>query len=282
MEVTLSMHEPYFSAENLYKVWDTVTVDFSFTAERGTMTTIVGPSGSGKSTVLRLIAGLDTGDSRVDNDNAHADNDDNHAGNGALASSSNTLASNSDTLTDSSEAQPGKHNSFAPHITLDGKDITHLEPGKRETGMVAQSGALFLHLTVEDNVAYGLECRGMSKKESRRQAESFLAKFNLEGFAKRYPETLSGGEAQRVALARTLIVQPKLVLFDEPLSALDAPLRKKLAEDIRMMQKETAFTGIMVTHDINEAKTISDTIILMEKGRKKWEGKPAEFSERLF
>ena len=261
MEATLSMHEPYFSAENLYKVWDTVTVDFSFTAERGTMTTIVGPSGSGKSTVLRLIAGLDTCDNRADSDDAQA--------------KSVTSAGNSD-------AQPGKHNSSAPHIMLDGKDITHLEPGKRETGMVAQSGALFLHLTVEDNVAYGLECRGMSKKESRRQAESFLAKFNLEGFAKRYPETLSGGEAQRVALARTLIVQPKLVLFDEPLSALDAPLRKKLAEDIRMMQKETAFTGIMVTHDINEAKTISDTIILMEKGRKKWEGKPAEFSERLF
>lgn len=227
------MSDAYFYADNLYKVWDTVTVDFSFAAERGTMTTIVGPSGSGKSTVLRLIAGLDTYDK-------------------------------------------------IPHIVLDGKDITNLAPGKRETGMVAQSGALFPHLTVEDNVGYGLECRGMSKKESRAQADAFLAKFKLEGFAKRYPETLSGGEAQRVALARTLIVQPKLVLFDEPLSALDAPLRKKLAEDIRAMQKETNFTGIMVTHDINEAKTISDHIILVEKGKKRWEGKPAEFSESLF
>src|SRR5574344_1656025 len=179
MEVTLSMHEPYFSAENLYKVWDTVTVDFSFTAERGTMTTIVGPSGSGKSTVLRLIAGLDTCDNR-------ADSDDILAGSSALADSSNMLASNSDTLTGNSDAQPGKHNSSAPHIMLDGKDITHLEPGKRETGMVAQSGALFLHLTVEDNVAYGLECRGMSKKESRQQANLFLKDFNLDGFAKRY------------------------------------------------------------------------------------------------
>src|SRR5574344_1689298 len=238
MEVTLSMHEPYFSAENLYKVWDTVTVDFSFTAERGTMTTIVGPSGSGKSTVLRLIAGLDRFDKRT----AAAD---------------------------------------APRIMLDGRDITALAPGRRETGMVAQSGALFPHLTVEDNVGYGLECRGISRKESRIRAEAFLAKFRLEGFAKRYPETLSGGESQRVALARTLIVQPKLVLFDEPLSALDAPLRRKLAEDIREMQRATGFTGIMVTHDINEAKSMSDRIILMGKGKKQWEGKPEEFSEAL-
>ena len=228
----------YFSAENIYKVWDTVTVDFSFTAGRSTMTTIVGPSGSGKSTVLRIIAGLDQCDKRKD--------------------ASETC------------------------ITLDGKNITNCAPGKRECGMVMQNGALFLHLTVEDNVAYGLQCRGMSKKESRMKAEEFLTKFKLEGFSKRYPETLSGGEAQRVALARTLIVQPKLVLFDEPLSAVDAPLRQQLAEDIRAMQKVTGFTGIMVTHDISEAKATSDTIILMEKGKKCWEGKPELFSEDLF
>jgi len=227
----------YFSAQNLYKAWDTVTVDFSFTAEHGTMTAIVGPSGSGKSTVLRLIAGLE---------------------------------------------QPDAHGTSEMHIFLDGNETTHLSPGRRDTGMVMQNGALFLHLTVEDNVSYGLECRGFSKKESRVQAESFLAKFNLAGFAKRYPETLSGGEAQRVALARTLIVHPKLVLFDEPLSAVDAPLRKKLADDIRAMQRETGFTGIMVTHDIEEAKAISDTIILLEKGKMKWQGNPSAFSEELF
>src|SRR5574344_649963 len=135
----------YFEAKNLYKTWDTVIVDFSFSADRGTMTTIVGPSGSGKSTVLRLIAGLEKNDERT-----------------------------------------SKDNSKQPHIFLDRKEITNLAPGKRETGMVAQSGALFLHLTVEDNVGYGLECRGLSKKESRRKANLFLKDFNLDGFAKRY------------------------------------------------------------------------------------------------
>ena len=93
--------------------------------------------------------------------------------------------------------------------------------------------------------------------------------------------TLSGGEAQRVALARTLIVKPKLILFDEPLSALDAPLRKKLANEIRHWQREIGFTGIMVTHDIEEAKAISDRIILIRSGKKMWEGNANEFSESL-
>src|SRR5574344_867279 len=145
--------------------------------------------------------------------------------------------------------------------------------------MVMQSGALFLNMTVEDNVAYGLQCQGISKKDARQQAQSFLAKFNLTGFSKRFPDTLSGGEAQRVALARTLIIHPKLVLFDEPLSALDAPLRRKLAEDIRVLQKKNHFTGIMVTHDISEAKVMSDKIIVMKSGQKKWEGIPSDFNE---
>ncbi len=163
-------------------------------------------------------------------------------------------------------------------IQLDGKDITKLPPGKRECGLVFQSGALFLHKSVEDNVAYGLECRGMKKREARQQARDFLALFNMQDFAKRYPETLSGGEAQRVALARTLIVQPKLVLLDEPLSALDAPMRKKLAEEIVSLQKKVGFTAVMVTHDIREAKLMSDRIILMEKGRIQWEGAADAFA----
>ncbi len=163
-------------------------------------------------------------------------------------------------------------------IWLDGKDISKLPPGKRECGLVFQSGALFLHMSVEDNVAYGLECRGMKKKEAREQARDFLSRFNMQEFAKRYPETLSGGEAQRVALARTLIVRPKLVLLDEPLSALDAPMRKKLAEEIVELQKKEGFTAIMVTHDIQEAKLMSDRIILMEKGRIRWEGAASDFT----
>lgn len=166
-------------------------------------------------------------------------------------------------------------------IMLDGIDVSNLAPAKRNIGMVFQSHSLFNHLRIDDNVAYGLVSNGMNKKEARVKAADFIKEFGLEGFEKRYPETLSGGEAQRVALARTLIMNPKLVLFDEPLSALDAPLRKKLAALIRDLQKTYGFTGIMVTHDINEAKNISDQIILMKKGKLIWCGKAAEFDEKL-
>ncbi|MBP3771169.1 MAG: ABC transporter ATP-binding protein [Treponema sp.] len=166
-------------------------------------------------------------------------------------------------------------------ITLDGKDITKEKPAKRGVGMVFQKANLFNHLRVDDNVAYGLRCAGMKKKESREKAADFLKKFNLEGFGPRAPETLSGGEAQRVALARTLIVKPKLILFDEPLSALDAPLRKKLAAEIRSLQKEFGFTGIMVTHDISEAKAVSDKIILIKAGKLVWEGNAEDFTEEM-
>lgn len=166
-------------------------------------------------------------------------------------------------------------------IILDGQDITNTPPAKRNIGLVAQNRSLFLHMTVEDNVGYGLRCKGISKKESREQAKAYLANFELSGFEKRYPETLSGGEAQRVALARTLIIKPKLVLFDEPLSALDAPLRKKLASDIRKWQKELSFTGIMVTHDIAEAKNIGDYIVLLEQGKITWQGAAKEFDENF-
>lgn len=231
------MADSFLICKNIYKKYDSVTVDISFEAEEGTLTTIVGPSGSGKSTVLRIIAGL------LENDCVKEKN---------------------------------------PQIILDGKDITFKKPSKRNIGMIFQSPSLFQHMNVEQNISYGLECNGKRKKDALKEANEFLSRINMEGFAKRMPFTLSGGEAQRVALARTLIVKPKLVLFDESLSALDAPLRKKLGEDIRIMQKEAGFTGIMVTHDINEAKAISDRIILMKNGTKHWEGNPAEFSEELF
>ena len=121
-------------------------------------------------------------------------------------------------------------------LELEGQDLLPVPAGKRQIGMVFQSPSLFPHLRTDDNIAYGLRCRGMGKKESREKASVFLERFGLAGFEKRRPESLSGGEAQRVSLARTLIIQPKLVLFDEPLSALDAPLRKRLAEDICTMQ----------------------------------------------
>ena len=222
----------YFIAENLKQIFDAVSIDVSFSCEKGTMTSIVGASGSGKSTVLRLISGLNKACKEQ-------------------------------------------------KLVLDGVDVNALPPAKREIGMVFQSYTLFDHLKVEDNVAYGLISGGMKKKEARKQAADFLKQFKLEGFEKRYPDTLSGGEKQRVSLARTLIMKPKLVLFDEPLSALDAPLRKKLAALIRSLQQTFGFTGIMVTHDINEAKAVSDQIILMKKGHIIWQGKASDFDEKM-
>ena len=146
-------------------------------------------------------------------------------------------------------------------IELDGNRIETLPPRSRNIGMVFQSGALFNHMNVVNNVAYGLISKGMKKKEALAQASAFLPEFGLTGFDRRLPQTLSGGERQRVALARTLITQPKLVLLDEPLSALDADLRSRLALQIRDWQKQLGFTAIMVTHDEKEAKTVADTIV---------------------
>ena len=166
-------------------------------------------------------------------------------------------------------------------IVLDSKDITKLASGDRECGMCFQDSALFLNMSVQDNVAYGLRCKGINKKESRKQAVEFLKIFKMEEFAKRFPETLSGGEAQRVSLARTLIVHPKLVLLDEPLSALDVYLRKNLAEEIKNMQQKLGFTAIMVTHDLDEAKMMSDSIIVIKNGTKKWEGQSKDFNPQV-
>lgn len=150
-------------------------------------------------------------------------------------------------------------------IQLDGQRIEKLPPRERGVGMVFQSGALFNHMNVVNNVAYGLVSKGMKKREALARASAFLPEFGLEGFDRRMPQTLSGGERQRVALARTLITQPKLVLLDEPLSALDADLRQRLALQIRDWQKSMGFTAIMVTHDENEAKTLADKIVRFSK-----------------
>jgi len=148
-------------------------------------------------------------------------------------------------------------------IVLDGIDITSLPPGKRGVGMVFQDSALFPHLTVEDNIGYGLVSSGMSKKQSRKSAHEWLERFSLTGFARRKSETLSGGERQRVALARTLAVQPRLVLFDEPLSALDSDLRFRLRRELRERQQEQGYTAIYVTHDMTDAEVLADQIVKM-------------------
>lgn len=166
-------------------------------------------------------------------------------------------------------------------VRLAGRELTGVPPHKRGIGMVFQSGALFAHMRVIDNVAYGLRCAGVKKKESRERAELFLERFGLAGFVRRWPESLSGGEAQRVSLARTLIMQPELVLFDEPFSSLDAPLRKRLAEDMLAMQRSTGFTGIMVTHDLAEARYVCSRIIMMRAGAVCWSGESDEFDARM-
>lgn len=146
-------------------------------------------------------------------------------------------------------------------VFLNGRDITALPPGERSVGMVFQDAALFPHLTVEDNIGYGPLSAGVGKRESRRIAAGWLERFSLEGFARRRPDTLSGGEKQRVALARTLAVNPSVVLFDEPLSALDAALRERLRRDLRNWQREQGYTAVYVTHDAADADILGDRVM---------------------
>ena len=166
-------------------------------------------------------------------------------------------------------------------IHLDTKDITKLPPNKRDIGMVFQSPCLFEHLKIIDNATFALDCKGISKKQRQEIGKDWLKRFGLDSMENRLPHTLSGGEAQRVSLVRTLIAEPKVVLFDEPFSALDAPLRKKLTADLSTWQKELGFTAILVTHDIEEAKKLGDKIIVMKAGKMIWEGKPEDFVEEL-
>ena len=152
-------------------------------------------------------------------------------------------------------------------ILLDGHDIVPLSPQKRGIGMVFQSYALFPNMTVEQNVAFGLRMQKVKADESQARVREVLALVELGNFAGRYPHQLSGGQCQRVALARSLVTRPRLLLLDEPLSALDARIRKHLREQIRAIQRELGLTTIFVTHDQEEALTMSDRIFLMNQGR---------------
>ncbi|HHJ1299112.1 ABC transporter ATP-binding protein [Pseudomonas sp. P1B16] len=152
-------------------------------------------------------------------------------------------------------------------ILLDGQDIVPLSPQKRGIGMVFQSYALFPNMTVEQNVAFGLRMQKVKADESLARVREVLDLVELGSFAGRYPHQLSGGQCQRVALARSLVTRPRLLLLDEPLSALDARIRKHLREQIRAIQRELGLTTIFVTHDQEEALTMSDRIFLMNQGR---------------
>jgi putative spermidine/putrescine transport system ATP-binding protein len=152
-------------------------------------------------------------------------------------------------------------------ILLDGQDLVPIPPQKRGIGMVFQSYALFPNMTVEQNVAFGLRMQKINSDDSHKRVAEILQLVELTDFANRYPHQMSGGQCQRVALARSLVTQPRLLLLDEPLSALDARIRKHLREQIRAIQRELGLTTIFVTHDQEEALTMSDRIFLMNQGR---------------
>ncbi|OSN71446.1 Spermidine/putrescine import ATP-binding protein PotA [Pseudomonas syringae pv. actinidiae] len=152
-------------------------------------------------------------------------------------------------------------------IVLDGRDITHAKPSSRGLGVVFQSYALFPHMTVTDNVAFGLRMRKVAKAELQQRVSNVLALVRLDQHAERYPRELSGGQRQRVALARALVIEPPVLLLDEPLSNLDANLREEMQFEIRRIQNEVGITTLMVTHDQAEALSISDRVVVMQAGR---------------
>ena len=161
-------------------------------------------------------------------------------------------------------------------IAIDGEDVTEKPPQRRGVGMVFQHYALFPNLTVEQNLAFGLEHQKHSRAEIKRRVADMIALVGLEARARAKPHALSGGQKQRVALARALVTEPKLILFDEPMSALDAEIRKRLRVELKRLQKRLGFTGLFVTHDQEEALVIGDRIAVMREGRIEQFGRPIE------
>jgi spermidine/putrescine transport system ATP-binding protein len=165
-------------------------------------------------------------------------------------------------------------------IELQGRDVTWLPPYRRNVNTVFQSYALFPHLSIFENVAFGLRRRGIKDAELRRRVTETLALVELPGFEKRKPTQISGGQAQRVALARALINRPAVLLLDEPLGALDLKLRKQMQVELKRIQQEVGITFIYVTHDQEEAMTMSDRIAVMNAGRYEQLGNPEGLYER--
>ena len=161
-------------------------------------------------------------------------------------------------------------------VTLDGTDITGQSPQKRGFGMVFQHYALFPHMTVEDNVAFGLEARGIARGVRRERAQRALSTVGLERVGPRPIQSLSGGEQQRVALARALVIEPRVLLLDEPLSNLDPTLRRSMREELRSMLRTLRVTAVFVTHDQDDAFAIADRVALMRHGRLLQVGSPED------
>ena len=165
-------------------------------------------------------------------------------------------------------------------IIMNGRDVTTLGPSERNVSMMFQSYALFPHMNVITNVGYGLKMSGVAREEAQRRAVQALSNVGLVGYNERSPSELSGGQQQRVALARALVLEPALLLFDEPLSNLDARLRREMREEIRSLQQRLQLTVAYVTHDQSEALAVSDQIIVMHDGRIAQRGTPQDMYER--
>jgi len=165
-------------------------------------------------------------------------------------------------------------------VRVNGRSVIDLPPWHRNFGIVFQTYALFPFLTAHDNVAFGLKMRKMPRAETNRRVEAALEMVGLAGLGRRHPRQLSGGQRQRVALARALVIEPELLLLDEPLSNLDAKLRTEMRSELKRIQKESGVTTVFVTHDQEEACSLSDKIVLMNKGVIKQAGSPRDLWEK--
>ncbi len=165
-------------------------------------------------------------------------------------------------------------------ILIDGQDVTPKSAAERDVSMVFQSYALFPHMSVMENVCYGLRASGIRRGRAEAMAAEKLAVVGLSGFERRLPSELSGGQQQRVAVARAIVLEPKVLLFDEPLSNLDAKLRRRVREDIRALQQQLQLTVVYVTHDQEEALAVSDRIVVMQSAAIVQDGTPRDLYER--
>jgi putative spermidine/putrescine transport system ATP-binding protein len=165
-------------------------------------------------------------------------------------------------------------------VLVDGKDVSRLPPNKREVGMVFQNYALFPHLTVGENIAFGMKQRAAPERTRKERVRELLELIRMDGFESRYPAELSGGQRQRVAIARAVAHPPAILLMDEPLGALDLKLREAMQQELRAIQRRLAITTLYVTHDQTEAMVMSDRIVVMQQGRVEQIGTPTDIYMR--